>query len=101
MALEALGAFERSGLSLQAFAEREGVSAVRLGRWRRRLEAELGSAPAFVEVAAGSQRFGESATEPASTFEVVLDSGRRVRVPVGFDEAALHRLLVVLEALPC
>lgn len=104
VALEALDAFERSGLSLREFADREGVSAVRLGRWRRRPSAELGGAPAFIEVAPGFQRLGGSAADPGDPggmFEVVLDSGRLVRVPMGFDEGALRRLVAVLDEVPC
>ena len=35
------------------------------------------------------------------TFEVVLHSGRVVRVPAGFEAASLRQLLAVLEERPC
>ncbi|SRR5579871_675673 len=49
--------------------------------------------PAFVPV---------TITAPAPALEVVLDDGRLVRVPIGFDASTLRQLLAVLaEAPPC
>ncbi len=90
-AREALTAVEESGESLAAFAKREGFSAERLYRWRRKLAEE-----AFVEIereSVGPDRGG--------VLEVVLATGRVVRVPRDFDAVTLQRLLALLEADAC
>ena len=97
----ALAALKRSGLELTAFALREGLDPQRLSRWRRRLAA---SPPVFEEVVASEVIAGEAATssEEREPFEVVLVSGRVVRVPELFDTGALRRLLAVVdEERPC
>ena len=38
-----------------------------------------------------------ASSAPAATFEIVLRSGRTVRVPGGFNAAELARLLAILE----
>lgn len=98
-ASQALAALGRSGLPLTTFAIREGLSPQRLSRWRSRLGP--GSAPTFEEVptskiasAVDDDAEARSGPEP---FEVVLSSGRIVRVPASFDAAALGRLLAVVD----
>ena len=87
-ALDALG---RSGMSVMRFAASEGLDAERLYRWRRHFRAmdAAESMPRFVEV----QR-GVAAKAPV---EVVLCSGRVLRVAESIDAAALRRLATVLE----
>lgn len=86
----ALAALDASGLSPFAFAKREGLDAQRLYRWRRRL-ARVGStgraAPAFVEVRSRS----------CEQIEVVLGSGRTLRVLATIDPSVLRRLVETLE----
>jgi transposase-like protein len=86
---EALAALATSGLSVRAFAAREGLHAQRLLLWRRRLRSAVEGGPKFLEVRA--------AAEP---IEVALRSGRVVRVPAAFDAEALVRLVEVLERAP-
>jgi hypothetical protein len=61
-------------------------------RARRRRESHPATAAApsvtFVEVAAPRQ---------SESLEVVLASGRHVRVPIGFDAPTFERLLIILE----
>lgn len=90
-AREALSALEESGESLAAFARREGLSSERLYRWRAKLTKQ-----AFVEI----QR-GPVVTEDGGVLEVVVATGRVVRVPSNFNASALQRLLAVLEADVC
>ena len=76
-----------SGLSVREFAEAEGLEAQRIYRWRSVL-GEKGT-PAFVEVRRSAV---------ATPIEVVLRTGHVVRVPDGFSEDTLRRMLAVLSA---
>jgi transposase-like protein len=98
-AREALAALAQSGLSLSAFAVREGLDRQRLDRWRRRFGASV--APAFEEVPrqeVGAAVAGDArARAEGQRFEIVLASGRVVRVPESFNASALRRLLEVVD----
>ena len=100
-AQEALAAQARSGLTLRAFAAREGLDAQRLDRWRRRLAAER-AAP-FVEIPRpaieAAIAVAGAADGPRERFEIVLGSGRVVRVAASFDANALRRLLEVVDSV--
>ena len=88
-----------SGLKAAEFARREGLNAGTLSYWKWRLRREgrrtalsrraSGRAPAFVEVVA---------TLPvvADRIEVVVDGKDVVRVPDGFDDATLRRVMAVV-----
>ena len=86
-----LSAVEESGESLAALAKREGLSAERLYRWRRKLTKQ-----AFVEI-----ERKPVAIDGGGVLEVVVASGRVVRVPADFEARALQRLLAVQEADAC
>jgi transposase-like protein len=86
-----LAELDGSGLSVEEFAGGAGLDAKRLYRWRRRLR-DAGHS-LFVEVTARAP----SAQGRTDGFEVELDNGRRVRVPVGFDAGELRRLVEALE----
>ena len=78
---------ESSGLSVGQFADRENLSAVRLYRWRARLGLARPKMLAFVEL------------KPTPTvIELVLRSGDVVRLPAGFSEDSLRRLVEVLDS---
>lgn len=101
---QALIAWEDSGLELTAFAIGAGLDPQRLTRWRRRL-ATTGS-PTFEEVlpcvALATVESDALRGVAGERFEVVLPSGRIVRVPESFDAGALRRLLAVVdEARAC
>jgi hypothetical protein len=102
---QALVAWEDSGLGLTAFATGAGLDPQRLTRWRRRL-ATTGS-PTFEEVLPSSLALATVESDALrgvgrERFEVVLPSGRVVRVPESFDAGALRRLLAVVdEARAC
>ena len=93
--------WERSGLPLREFAEREGLSARSLGWWRWRL-AKDGEVRATVveEAAAPALSFVrlEAEAQPTAMLEVVLKNGRVVRVPPTFDGETLVHFLDVAEA---
>jgi transposase-like protein len=95
-AQEVLAALDASGLELVAFAQQVGVDPARLKRWRR----VLVSSPqtAFEEVTTSASPTAPAVVEFAGRcFEVVLASGRVVRVPESFDSGALDRLLSVVD----
>lgn len=90
---------ERSGLSLAEFARRRGISVQTLAWWRHRLRRAHGGVPksavAFTEIVLG---------EPNSVgaiAEVVLRSGRILRVPLAGVEAEAVRVLVRVLEEPC
>jgi transposase-like protein len=84
-----LKALVASGLSVNAFATRQGIDAQRLYFWKRRLETEARSlaTPRFVEVMARS----------AAAVEVVLRSGRVLRISTAIDTPTLRRLIEAFE----
>lgn len=106
----ALEKWERSGLALSQFAEREGLARKTMYRWRRRLgvggdQLRRGRRPGAS--ASGERAAAQSAsifTEVSSalraasamTFEVVLRSGTMVRVPEHFEPGSLRSLLRTL-----
>jgi transposase-like protein len=95
----ALAALSESGLSIRAFAAREGLSAQRLFRWRRCLGEDAPSSLSFEELipaAAPASSAGGATSEERERLEIVLRSGVVVRVPESFTASALSRLLDVL-----
>jgi transposase-like protein len=92
-AVAALSALHDSGLSVAAFAAREGLEAQRLYRWRRQLGAtdrRTQPPPAFVEIQ----------PRQAEPVEVLLRSGRVLRVSESIGPATLERLVAALERAP-
>jgi transposase len=93
---ERVARWEASGLSAGAFAARERLAAKSLVWWRWKLRASPSPASSpldFLPVRVVSTAAARSVT--AGPIEVVLPNGRIVRVPAGFDEADLERVLVV------
>jgi hypothetical protein len=107
--------WRRSGLTIRAFCMEHGLAEPSFYAWRRiiaerdqqadrqanrdrrsrpsRRRCPAGAPVLFVPVRVAAS---------ASLLEVVLGSGRVVRVPAGFDAATLRLLLVVLEEeRPC
>lgn len=82
-----LARLERSGLSVQEFAAREGLLAERLYRWRRRLSSS--DRAKFVEITVPR--------EPAGRVEVELRSGVVVRFPEAADLETVARFVERLE----
>ena len=90
-----LSAQGASGLSIPAFAAREGFDDQRLYFWRRRLKESSAAttAPAFIEV--------RSQTVARGCVEIVLRSGRIVRVEDSIEARVLRGLIQVLEEPTC
>lgn len=84
--------WKRSGLTAADYAEREGFNANTLTWWSSRLGlSALTRTPPVLEFVMSTR------PEQARSLEVVLESGVRVTVPIGFDEPTLRRVLSVLE----
>lgn len=85
----ALADLDASGLSIAAFAKREGLVPERLYNWRRRLAETVAPKADFVEVRA-------KASGPSGHVEVVFPSGVMLRVAETIDPAVLGRLVSAL-----
>lgn len=81
-----------AGVSQASIAAELGIKGWTLQRWHQNARRENGPVtkkPSFIRL--------EPAPEVGGHLEVVARHGRVVRVPVGFDEATLARVLVALE----
>jgi len=86
--------WRESGQSQAAFCREVGIATVTLGRWLKQLESAKAAkpkAPVFVELGAHERPSDEG-------FEVVLSDGIWLRVPAGFGDGDLTRLLGVLSS---
>jgi len=91
---EIVAAWRASGKSQGAFSREVGVASVTLGRWSREVEVDNQvehQAPVFVKL-------GSDDDEQREGYEVRLSGGTHVRVPAGFREPDLVRLLRVLSS---
>jgi transposase len=101
--------WKESGLSAKEFAAQSGINAQSLSWWKWRL---AGGEPKAKRRQPSKSRAMEVTKSPAlsslsfvevkaavmqESLEVVLASALRVRVPTGFDDATLGRLLDLLE----
>ena len=96
--------WQRSGLSVRAFCGRHSLAVPSFYAWRRRLR--QGERLADVPQAPGAVTFVPVHVQPEPTdhslpLELVLASGRCLRIPPGFDPTALRALLGVLEGPSC
>jgi hypothetical protein len=99
---DVLEQWRRSGLTLSAFGQQQGIAQSTL-RWWRRVFRAAGAAVPNGGVAEPPVRFTEvppPADVPgtAAVVEIVLPSGPRVRVPAGADRGTLERVLQALQS---
>jgi hypothetical protein len=97
---------EQSGQTAKAFAACRGVSLCTLYWWRSRLSRQSTTtsapptAPALVPIAVrDDRRVGGDARPRTAAFELHLRGDLMIRVPAGFDDGDLRRLLEALQ--PC
>jgi len=88
--------WQASGLSIRAFCARHRLAEPRFYAWRRLLRRRQEPSADFVPV----RLLATPEPAAAHALEVVLTSGRRLRVGPGFDAATLRHLLAVLEEAP-
>ena len=89
-----VGAWRKSGLSVEKFSSERGINFKRLYYWRKRLEsnavAPATQALALLPVSVAEPKRGEPIT-------VLLRCGQMVKVGRGFDEEAFARVVALLE----
>jgi hypothetical protein len=85
-----------SRLSVRAFCARHGLSQPSFYAWRRELQRRDAEPVAFVPV----RVVGADVPAPGSRIEVVLRSGRMVRIAPGFDAVTLQQVVAALEEEP-
>ena len=102
-----------SGLTTAAFIREHRLPEKRVRWWKSRLESECvatASLPEFVSLQIVETKDREQSVAPrpsasptlgAQSLEVVVNNGRMVRVPVGFDPETLSQIVEVLEVTPC
>lgn len=105
-----------SGLSAKEFCQREDIPYRAFGRWKRKFLKALPDRAAYAPTVPDDAismipvRVIESETQPAAfaepsavqepaSFEIVLPSELRLRVPPDFDPDSLRRLIQTLEDL--
>jgi hypothetical protein len=103
--------WHRSGLSAARFCRQRDLSLPSFYGWKRTLAQRDAEAARFVPVRIVTDQQIPTVTDEDGAnhvgqanraLEVVLGSGRRVRIGSAFDEATLRRLLAVLEeGQPC
>lgn len=92
----------KSGLTQAEFCRRRGLNGVTFAWWKRQLRSTSTALPerpprpakasdGFIEV-----RVADASTEPP--YEVMLASGRWIRVPSRFDPQTLSRLIAAVES---
>lgn len=86
-----IAAQKRSGLTVREFAAARGITAATLYWWRSKLRRD-GAELVPVEVVDHDEAHDDDGT-PAPCFELQFDGSMILRVPPGFDEAELRRLL--------
>jgi transposase len=94
--------WERSGLTIEEFARREGIKAKQLGWWRWKLSStKVAAPPPGLEPRFLPVRVVASAPPPApSPIEIALSNGHLVRVLPGFDPAMLEHILSIAAEVP-
>ena len=90
--------WQRSGLSVRAFCDQQGLSQPSFYAWRRTLGERDARAIAFVPVEVLPEPLPlPTSDEPACGLELLLTSGHMLRIGPAFDAPTLRRLLAVLQ----
>jgi len=95
-----VGAWRRSGLSVEKFAEQRGLVPQRIYWWRKKLEQPLKAVKPDTALALLPVQVAKSSPAARARGEpvmVMLRSGHVIKVGRGFDEEAFARALAILE----
>jgi transposase len=93
-----LDRFHRSGLTVPAFCDREGISTASFYAWRRRLQADLTPPDADTPRLVPIRLVNPPVSAPV---ELLLPSGVVLRLSPDSDLAWLRQLLPLLGVAPC
>ena len=92
-----LGAWRKSGLSLEAFAKQQGFVPQRLRWWRNKLEGRPSTALVKQESEIALLPVTVAPPKRGEPVAVYLRGGQVIRVGRGFDEEAFARVVAILE----
>ena len=93
-----VGRWQGSGLSVRAFCQQHRLSQPSFYGWRRTLAARDTAAVHFAPVRIVPEPTPETAADVGRAgLELVLGTGHRLRVGLGFDGPTLQRLLALVE----
>lgn len=104
--------WQSSGLTTQAFAEEAGLNAATLSYWKYRLrrdQRERAGKTAAPKRGTSLAKFARATfveatpalgTSALASLEIVLRDDITVRVPIGFDEDTLARVLRIVRTAP-
>jgi hypothetical protein len=88
--------WRNGGLSVRDFCAGQDISEPSFYAWRRTIARRDAEATCFLPLQVITETKPASAA-PGSGLEVLLGTGRVLRVAAGFDEPTLRRLLAILE----
>ena len=94
----------RSGMSTRAFCRRRKLKESQFYWWQRRLKEKRPPVSTPRDPANGAASFALVSDEPGGAdagIELVLTSGRKLRISRGVDEATLRSVLAVVEGEGC
>lgn len=91
-----IAAQSKSGLTVREFAAAEGITAATLYWWRSRLRRDRRDGTKLVPVEVVERRTDLDSGASTDGFELQVDGVITLRVPTGFDEAELRRLIRAL-----
>ena len=83
-----------SGMSMRAFAQREGLNVGSLSAWQRRFRVDATPATTFAPLVVQS-----GSAKSHNGFELTLRDGIGLRIPPDFDEATLTRIVRAIGAI--
>jgi hypothetical protein len=97
-----IACWQRSGLSVRVFCQRQRLAIPSFYAWRRTLRQRDGQAqPASAPVTFVPVQIRHDIPALPAALELVLTDGRCLRIPPGFEPAHLRALLCALEDSPC
>lgn len=96
-----IGAWRKSGVSIERFAESRGLVPQRIYWWRKKLEqptkAPMKAEPSVALVPVQITKASPPVRQRGEPVMVMLRSGHVIKVGRGFDEEAFARAIAVLE----
>jgi transposase-like protein len=98
---QAIGRWQKSGLTIRAFCRQHGVAEANFHAWRRTLADRDSAAAAFAPVhVLNDEPLALTGQAAHGALELLLPNRRVLRIGAGFDAATLQRLLPLLEEAP-